>query len=171
MERTSKLSDAFAAAYPNVARWVREEEGWIELGSDEFSSSFIRALNTGGLIWEGDDDYPTLDAAFADADAGIAEWLGEAAAPTAKKAPAAKKPTGGKKPGAFKLVPVESSVLSAIGYDDTTKELVAVFNSGAVWRYGKVPKKVYKQLLASDSKGGYMRDLIIGTYPEYRVSR
>ena len=171
MGRTTKVSDAFAAAYPNVARWVREEGGWIELGSDEFSSSFIRALNTGGLVWEGDEEYPTLDAAFADADAGIEGWLEEGAEP-APKAPATKKPTGAKKKAvAFKLVPVESSMLSAIGYDDTTKELVAVYNSGAVWRYRGVPKTVYKQLLASDSKGGYMRDLIIGQYPEYRGNR
>lgn len=171
MGRTTKVSDAFAAAYPNVARWVLEEGGWIELGPDEFSSSFIRALNAGGLIWEGDDEYRTLDAAFADADAGIAEWLeGDAGPPP--KAPAKKKASAAKKkPAAFKLVPVDSSMLSAVGYDDATKELVAVYNSGAVWRYRGVPKKVYKELLASGSKGGYMRDLIIGMYPEYRVSR
>jgi hypothetical protein len=163
-----KLTDAFAAAYPNLAAWVRDEEGWIELGSDEFSSSFIRALNGGGMVWEGADDYPTIDAAFSDADAGIAEWLedGGAAAP----APSTKKPTRGakKKAAALKLVPVESSMLSAIGYDDATKELVAVYKSGAIWHYRGVPKKVYKELLASDSKGGYMRDLIIGMYPESR---
>lgn len=164
----AKVSDAFAASYPNVARWVREEEGWIELGSDEFSSSFIRALNAGGLVWEGSDDYPTVDAAFADADAGLAEWLEEER--PAKKT-IAKKPTATKKIPALKLTPVESSMVSAIGYDEATKELVAVFNSGAVWRYRGVPKKVYRELLASDSKGGYMRDLIIGAYPEYRVSR
>jgi hypothetical protein len=62
-------------------------------------------------------------------------------------------------------------MLSAIGYDDATKELVAVYNSGAVWRYRGVPKKVYRELLASDSKGGYMRDLIIGMYPEHRSNR
>jgi hypothetical protein len=167
MGRTTKGTDTFAAAYPNIERWVYEEGGWIELGSDEFSSSFIRALNTGGTVWEGADEYPTVDAALADADAGIAEWLeGNGEPPPKKKA--AKKPAGTKKKTVLKLVPVESSMLSAIGYDDATKELVAVYNSGAIWRYRNVPKKVYKQLLASDSKGGYMRDLIIGQYPEYR---
>lgn len=168
MARKSKLTDVFAAAYPNIERWVYEEGGWIELGSDDNGGSFIRALNAGGVAWEGDDDYPTLDAAFADADAGVAEWLGEDDEP-APGAPAAKKPAGAKKkPGALKLVPVESSMVSAIGYDEAKKELVAVFNSGAVWHYRGVPKRVYKQLLASDSKGGYMRDLVIGQYPEYR---
>jgi hypothetical protein len=62
-------------------------------------------------------------------------------------------------------------MLSAIGYDDATKELVAVYSSGVVWRYQGVPKKVYKELLASGSKGSYMRSMIIGAYPEYRGSR
>jgi hypothetical protein len=172
MGRATKVSDTFAAAYPNVVRWVGDEGGWIELGPDEFSNSFIRALNGGGMVWEGEDEYPTVDAAFADADAGIAEWLEEYVKPTPRKAKAAKKPAAGaKKKAALKMVEVESSMLSAIGYDDASKELVAVYNSGAVWRYRGVPKKVYKQLLASDSKGGHMRDLVIGQYPEYRVSR
>lgn len=166
MGRTTKMTDAFAAAYPNIAQWVRDEEGWLELGSDEFSSSFIRAMNTGGTVWEGADDYPTLDAALADVDAGIAEWLEGGGEPLPKKK-AAKKSAGAKKAG-LKLVPVESSMVSAIGYDEATKELVAVFNSGAIWHYRGVPKKVYKELLASDSKGGYIRDLVIGQYPEYR---
>src|SRR3954470_3109617 len=120
MGRATKVSDAFATAYPNIARWVRDEGGWLELGSDEHSTSFIRALNTGGMAWEGKDDYPTIDAAFADADAGIAEWLGE------DETPAPKKPARGaakKKPAGMKLVPVDSSMVSAIGYDEATKEL------------------------------------------------
>lgn len=168
MGRTTKMTDAFAAAYPHIAQWVRTEGGWIELGADEFSSSFVRALNTGGMVWEGAEDYPTVDAALADADAGIAEWL-EEERPVAK---AAKKPAGTKKKATkLTLVPVESSMLSAVGYDDATQELVAVYTSGVTWRYRGVPKKVYRELLASDSKGGYMRDLIIGAYPEYRVGR
>ena len=171
MGRKIKISDMFAAAYPHIARWIREEEGWIELGSDEFSSSFIRVLNRGGMIWEGTVEYKTIDDALTDADASIVEWL-EAERP-AKIAPAAKKKLTDtkKKPAGLKLVPVESRMLSAIGYDDETKELVAIYNSGAIWRYRGVPKKVYKELLASDSKGGYVRDLIIGAYPEYRASR
>lgn len=71
----------------------------------------------------------------------------------------------------MKLVPVESSMLVAIGYDAATNELEAVFTSGAVWWYRGVPRKVYKELLASDSKGSYMRDLVIGQYPDYQVIR
>ena len=171
MGRTTKVTDAFAAAYPNVARWVREKEGWIELGSDEYSRSFIRVLDVGGIIWEGKTEYRTIDEAFADADAGIAEWLGEVAEP----APAPKKSARGgaakTKPGDVTLVPVDSSMLAAVGYDETAKELVAVYNSGAVWRYRGVTKKTYRELLKSDSKGSYMRSMILGAYPEYQVRR
>jgi hypothetical protein len=173
MGRTTKVTDAFAAAYPNIARWIREEGGWIELGSDEFSSSFIRVLDLGGMVWEGKTSYSTIDAAFADAEAGIAEWLDEDAF-ASPIAPASKKSgrgTAKKKQTGAKLVQVDSSMLIAIGYDEVTKELEAVFHSGAVWRYRGVPKKVYRELLAADSKGSYMRSQIIGVYSDYQVRR
>jgi hypothetical protein len=171
MARTTRVSDTFAAAYPNLARWVRDEGGYLEIGPDVFSGSFIRALDAEDVVWEGADDYPTLDAAFADAEANIAELLADV--PPRKKAPAAKKSKGStkKKAAVLKLIAVDSSMLSAVGYDEASKELVVVYNSGATWRYGEVPKKVFKELLASGSKGSYMRSMIIGAYPEYRASR
>ncbi len=62
--------------YPHTAYFV-EAIGWIEIGSDEDSplTSFIRALDAGGLVWEGKDEYQTLDAAFQDLEQGIAEWM------------------------------------------------------------------------------------------------
>ena len=71
----------------------------------------------------------------------------------------------------MELVPVESSMLTAIGYDEATGELEAHFHDGAIWRYKGVPREVYEQLLGSSSKGSYMRDLIIDVYPDYRVRR
>ena len=71
----------------------------------------------------------------------------------------------------MKLVPVESNMLLAVGYDAAAKELEAVYFSGAVWRYCDVPRKVYRELLAADSKGGYMHSHVLGVYPEYRLRR
>lgn len=71
----------------------------------------------------------------------------------------------------MKMTPVESSMISSVGYDEATKVLRAVFNSGAVWEYSGVPKKVYDELLASGSKGGYMKDFIIDMYPDSRIRR
>jgi hypothetical protein len=42
------------------------------------------------------------------------------------------------------------------------KEQEAVISSGQVWRYCDVPRTVYKELLASSSKGSYMQFCIIG---------
>ncbi len=44
-----KLS--FEDTYPNIARWVDEHEGWIEIGYDADSplNSFVRAIDCGGM--------------------------------------------------------------------------------------------------------------------------
>ncbi len=60
--------------YPHVARWVRDC-GWIEIGQDDFSRSMVRALDIGGLIWEGKASYATLDAALQDLDQALQAWF------------------------------------------------------------------------------------------------
>ena len=62
--------------YPNIARWVNDY-GWVEVGQDGESSSYVRALDEGGLVWEGKDDYQTLDDALRALDAGISKWMRE----------------------------------------------------------------------------------------------
>lgn len=66
---------SFAAHYPNVAAWVRD--GWIEIGHDDYSRFFVRALDIGGMVWEGDEEYASLEEAFQALEAGIADWLEE----------------------------------------------------------------------------------------------
>ena len=41
------------------------------LGRDDYSRSFVRALDAGGTVWEGEPSYPSLDDALAALDAGI----------------------------------------------------------------------------------------------------
>ncbi|WP_394794972.1 KTSC domain-containing protein [Armatimonas sp.] len=67
------------------------------------------------------------------------------------------------------LVTVDSSMLDAVGYDEEAQELEAVFASGKVYRYEGVPKEVYEELLASDSKGSFMHSAVIDCYPDYPV--
>ena len=38
---------SFSKTYPNIAYWT-ESCGWIEIGYDEFSQSFMRVLDEGG---------------------------------------------------------------------------------------------------------------------------
>ena len=67
---------AFEQAYPHVTRWVKDY-GWIEIGHDELSPSFVRALDEGGLIWEGDDATEDLDGVLRALDRVLAEWIRE----------------------------------------------------------------------------------------------
>ena len=69
------------------------------------------------------------------------------------------------------LVPVESSMIQAVGYDPKTHILEVVFNSGQTYCYDDVPPEVHQELMTADSKGRYMRAAIIGMYPDYPVSR
>jgi hypothetical protein len=63
-----------ATHYPHVARWVLDF-GWIEIGQDDYSNSMVRALDIGGMIWEGKASYATLDAALQDLDQALAAWF------------------------------------------------------------------------------------------------
>ncbi len=69
----------------------------------------------------------------------------------------------------MRLIPVESSMIEAIGYDAQARRLEVVFNTGRVYAYEGVPPEEYKALLAAPSKGSYMRSNIIGVYPDYPV--
>ena len=59
------MAQRIDAAYPTIARWVMEY-GWIEMGHDDMSQAFVRALDEGPLVWEGQEDYATLDDALRD---------------------------------------------------------------------------------------------------------
>ncbi len=68
--------DSFAEAYPNIADWVLGG-GWMEVGHTDYTRSFVRALDEGGMVFEGDSSYLTLDAALKALEAGIKAWLEE----------------------------------------------------------------------------------------------
>jgi hypothetical protein len=70
---------SFEDQYPNIARWVYEHEGRIEIGYDSDSplTSFVRAIDMGGTLWEGKDEYESLDDALLDLDAGVQNCLKE----------------------------------------------------------------------------------------------
>lgn len=65
--------ETFDERFPNIAGWIRD--GWIEVGRDEYSRSFIRVLDIGGLVWEGEEE--NVDEALSAAEAGISAWLEE----------------------------------------------------------------------------------------------
>ncbi len=62
--------------YPVIAHWVRSG-GWVEIGQDQYSRSFVRALYEGGMAWEGAEQYETLDDALHALERGIASFIEE----------------------------------------------------------------------------------------------
>ena len=53
----------------------------------------------------------------------------------------------------MKLQKVQSSNLSAIGYDEENETLIAEFVKGGRYEYYNFPKEMYKILLNAPSKG------------------
>jgi len=60
--------------YPSLTRWVKTH-GVVEIGPVDYLRSFVRALDAGGMIWEGAESYPTLDDALRALDEGIQEFM------------------------------------------------------------------------------------------------
>jgi hypothetical protein len=71
----------------------------------------------------------------------------------------------------LELGPVDSTLLEAAGYDAAMQELEVVFASGKTYRYIGVPRSVYTDLLAAESKGRYLHAKVIGVYDSYEVVR
>jgi len=72
MSKSTKLVKP--ALHPHLWRWV-SEFGTVEIGHCQQTRSFIRVLDEGGIVWKGRRSYRTLDAALADAEAGVARWM------------------------------------------------------------------------------------------------
>ena len=60
--------------YPYLFRWINKF-GTVEIGKCSQTNSFIRLLDSGGMVWKGRCRYRSLDAALEDADAGAANWM------------------------------------------------------------------------------------------------
>jgi len=56
---------------------TRSAYGWIEIGQDDDSHSFIRALDMGGMVWEGESKYKSVDAALGDLEAALEKIIEE----------------------------------------------------------------------------------------------
>jgi len=64
--------------------------------------------------------------------------------------------------------PLDSSAIASVGYDAAREELEVEFQSGNVYRYFKVPREVYHDLLQAPSKGRYFGSFIRGQYESAR---
>jgi hypothetical protein len=68
------MPSSFEADYPAITRWIKEF-GLIEIGNDNFTENFVKALDGGGMPWGGKSEYATIDEALIDLERGIKAFL------------------------------------------------------------------------------------------------
>lgn len=68
-----KTTSYFEGTYPNITRWLTH--GQIEIGEIEYTDSFIRAIDEGGMVWEGKGHYETIDQCLQDLEAGLEDII------------------------------------------------------------------------------------------------
>jgi hypothetical protein len=64
----------------------------------------------------------------------------------------------------MKMIPVNSSAMQAVGYDEVTMRMKIMFEQGDVYDFCGVPLHVYEGLMAAASKGSYYNDHIRDRY-------
>lgn len=69
----------------------------------------------------------------------------------------------------MKRQPVESSMLSSVGYDPVESILELEFTSGGIYQYGEVSEETYRGLMAADWMGQYFLEYIDEQYPYVRI--
>lgn len=62
------------------------------------------------------------------------------------------------------MVPVQSSNVQAVGYDEEHRNIHIELISGECYSYKNVPKKVYEDLLLASSKGSYINRYLKDSY-------
>ncbi|MBW1715313.1 MAG: KTSC domain-containing protein [Deltaproteobacteria bacterium] len=66
-------------------------------------------------------------------------------------------------------IPVDSSNLARIRYDENTMTLEIEFKGGRVYQYFDVPAQVFEELRSVDSHGKFFNEHIKGHYRYARV--
>lgn len=66
-------------------------------------------------------------------------------------------------------VPVVSTSIRSVGYDEGADALEIEFRSGGVYRYLDVPRNAFEDLLRADSHGRYFHEHVRGEYDYRRI--
>jgi hypothetical protein len=64
-------------------------------------------------------------------------------------------------------IPVSSSNLKSVGYENQTLEIE--FHSGGLYQYPNVPSSIYQGLMSASSKGSYFAQQIKNRFPFHRL--
>ncbi|RPJ77654.1 MAG: KTSC domain-containing protein [Alphaproteobacteria bacterium] len=70
----------------------------------------------------------------------------------------------------FNMIPVASSNIESIGYDEETQILRVRFLNGAMYEYKNLPIMEYEQLKNAPSVGSYFNRNIARNYPYEKVA-
>ncbi len=68
------------------------------------------------------------------------------------------------KGGETDMLPIDSSVISHVDYDDIRQEMRIVFTSNSIYTYVGVTPDLYKEFLAAESKGIFFNTRIRDKY-------
>lgn len=68
------------------------------------------------------------------------------------------------------MIPVASSNVASVGYDEAARELHVEFRSGSTYVYSDVGRETYDDLLAAASPGSYIARWLKGAH-QYRSVR
>lgn len=71
--------------------------------------------------------------------------------------------------GAMNRLPVDSSNIAEVGYDEQFATLELMFRDGRVYQYFDVPKSVHEDLMGAASIGKYFQSCIRGVFRYARV--
>jgi KTSC domain len=66
------------------------------------------------------------------------------------------------------MIPVVSSNIDSVGYDNDKQELHVMFKGGKVYIYEKVYQSVHSNMMAADSIGGFLSKTI---KPHYKFRK
>ena len=62
----------------------------------------------------------------------------------------------------MKFISLKSRMILGVRYNEKTCEMDIVFRTGEKYRYLRVPRSVYGELLSAESHGQYMHKHILG---------
>ncbi len=69
----------------------------------------------------------------------------------------------------MEMIPVSSSNIAAIGFDESQSILAIEFNNGRAYEYYGVPQYVFDEFLNSGSKGKYANQNIYKSYSQTKI--
>ena len=61
-------------------------------------------------------------------------------------------------------IPVESSNVESVAYDDKTQDLTVTFKKSGTYTYHEVPKSIGNAMPYAESKGKFVNEVLKGKY-------